>query len=147
MKELPQRTKKPATEEVRGIEVHAWASECRAHRSTLSGLTGEREQEEKMNHILSRISVGLLSLAALVIVSPPVARAHTCTSANVAGDYGFTLTGTVVTPAGNISAAAIGRATVEPSGHVSGTEARSVGGDYADETFSGVLTVNSDCTG
>jgi hypothetical protein len=36
---------------------------------------------------------------------------------------------------------------VDPAGNVTGTEARSVGGGYADETFNGTLTVNSDCTG
>jgi hypothetical protein len=33
------------------------------------------------------------------------------------------------------------------TGNLTGTEARSVGGDYADETFSGKWTVNADCTG
>ena len=99
-----------------------------------------------MDILLKRISIGLFVVTVLA-VAVPVAQAQSCSAANVAGDYGFTLTGTVVTPAGNISVAAVGRATVEVSGQVAGSEARSVGGDYADETFSGALTVNSDCTG
>ena len=43
--------------------------------------------------------------------------------------------------------AAIARATVDNDGNLIGTEARSVGGGYADETVAGNWTVKSDCTG
>lgn len=99
-----------------------------------------------MTRVLRKMTFGLLILAP-IMGTVPIAQAYGCMPAQVAGAYGFTLTGTVVTPAGNVSVAATGRAMVEASGHVTGSEARTVGGEYADETFTGVLTVNSDCTG
>jgi hypothetical protein len=38
------------------------------------------------------------------------------------------------------------RVTADVNGNLTGTEARSVGGDYADETLSGNWTVSADCT-
>ena len=64
-----------------------------------------------------------------------------------AGKYGFTLTGTVILPTGPVPIAAVGRAVLEANGNVKGTESRSVGGGFADETFAGTYTLNSDCTG
>jgi hypothetical protein len=43
--------------------------------------------------------------------------------------------------------AAVGRAVLDDMGNVTGTESRSVGGGFADETFTGTYTVNPDCTG
>jgi len=93
-----------------------------------------------------RFSMGLFLLATFV-GGVPAARAHSCSTQKAAGDYGFTLTGVILTSSGSIPAAAVGRATVDVSGHVTGSEARSVAGGYADETLTGTLTVNSDCTG
>ena len=75
------------------------------------------------------------------------AQAHECTALGAAGKYGFTLTGVLITSTGAVPAAATGKATVDISGHVTGSESRSVGGGYAEETLSGTLTVNADCTG
>jgi hypothetical protein len=94
----------------------------------------------------TRITMGLFFLATLVGAAT-MARAHSCSTQEAAGDYGFTLTGVILTSSGSIPAAAVGRATVNVSGHVTGSEARSVAGGYADETFTGTLSVNSDCTG
>jgi len=94
----------------------------------------------------AQISVGLFLLATFV-GGVPAARAYSCSTQKAAGDCGFTLAGAIITPTGSIPAAAVGRATVGVSGHVTGSEARSVAGGYADETFTGTLTVNSDCTG
>lgn len=77
----------------------------------------------------------------------PAAHAHECSMARAAGVYGFTLTGVLITSTGAVPVAAVGRAVVDMSGHLTGTEARSVGGGYADETLSGTLTLNDDCTG
>jgi hypothetical protein len=62
-------------------------------------------------------------------------------------NFGFTLTGVVILPTGPVPIAAVGRAALEASGNVTGTESRSVGGGFADETFTGTYTVNADCTG
>lgn len=70
-----------------------------------------------------------------------------CSPATVAGNYGFTLSGTLIFPNGPVPGAAIGRAKLSADGKVSGMEARNVGGSFANETFNGTSTVNSDCTG
>lgn len=83
----------------------------------------------------------------LLMSSVSVAQARSCSSVGVAGKYGFTLNGVVLLPTGAVPIAAIGKATVDAKGDVSGTESRSVGGGYADETLQGTITVNPDCTG
>ena len=77
----------------------------------------------------------------------PAAQAAQCSQSRVAGKYGFTLNGVVILPTGAVPIAAVGKAVLDADGSVSGTEARSVGGSYADETFTGTYTVNADCTG
>lgn len=71
----------------------------------------------------------------------------TCSPATVAGNYGFTLSGTLIFPNGPVPGAAIGKAKLSADGKVSGMEARNVGGGFANETFNGTSAVNSDCTG
>jgi hypothetical protein len=89
---------------------------------------------------------GALSLVAFVGMAPP-AQAGQCNLGSSAGAYGFTLSGVVILPTGPVPIAAIGRANLDAAGNVSGTESRSVGGGFADETFTGTYTVNADCTG
>lgn len=74
-------------------------------------------------------------------------EAAPCSLATVAGNYGFTLTGTLLSPTGPVSLAAIGRASLTAQGNGSGTEARNVGGSFANETLTATFTVNPDCTG
>jgi hypothetical protein len=79
----------------------------------------------------------------------PAAQADdSCSTAKAAGDWGFTLTGMLLTPTGAVPAAAVARGTIDAEGNVtSATEARNVGGGFANETITGSWTVNSDCTG
>ena len=70
-----------------------------------------------------------------------------CSLASVAGNYGFTLIGTLVLPTGGVPVAGAGLATISSEGNFSGTESRSVGGGVAQETIGGTVAVNSDCTG
>ena len=74
-----------------------------------------------------------------------------CSTESVAGNWGFTLMGTAIFPSPNgpvpVPVAAVGRIAADDNGSLIGTEARSVGGGYADETATGSWTVNSDCTG
>jgi|SRR6266849_2417997 len=84
--------------------------------------------------------------ATLGLGAAPSAHARQCSLAGSAGNFGFTLTGTILLPTGTVPIAAVGKVTVDASGNVSGTESRSVGEGFADETFSGTLTVNPDCT-
>jgi hypothetical protein len=74
-------------------------------------------------------------------------RAGQCSQSDAAGKFGFTLTGWLILPTGAVPAAAVGQAHVDGKGNVTGAEARSVGGGYADETFTGTLTIEDDCTG
>ena len=70
-----------------------------------------------------------------------------CSLATVAGNYGFTLTGTLLFPTGPVPLAAIGRVRLTAQGNGSGTEARNAGGRFANETLTATFTVNPDCTG
>jgi hypothetical protein len=89
---------------------------------------------------------GAFFLAALTAIAP-AAQAGQCSFGRSAGGYGFTLTGVVILPTGPVPIAAVGRANLDAAGNVSGTESRSVGGGFADETFTGTYTVDADCTG
>ena len=71
----------------------------------------------------------------------------TCSSAALAGEWGYTLTGTLIPPTGPKPFAAVGRNTADATGNVSGTQTSSVGGIVGDNTLKGTATLNSDCTG
>jgi hypothetical protein len=96
--------------------------------------------------ILKRIMVTVTLAMGMAILANP-AHAQHCSAAKLAGNWGFTLNGVVVLPTGPVPIAAVGRATLEANGTITGSEARSVGGQYADETSTGTFTVNPDCTG
>jgi hypothetical protein len=83
----------------------------------------------------------------LLVLFASHAQAAQCSLNGTAGKYGFTLTGAVITQAGAIPIAAVGRANLDASGDATGSESRIVGGGFADETFTGSYTVNADCTG
>jgi hypothetical protein len=90
----------------------------------------------------------LISVTALFLGVVPAQAAEHCSNAKAAGQWGFTLTGTLLFPAptGPVLGAAVGRLSVDEAGNISGTEARNVGGGFANETITGSWTVNSDCT-
>jgi hypothetical protein len=67
-----------------------------------------------------------------------------CSRASVAGKWAFTTTGSIP---GIGPVAAVGSFTADASGNLKGSQARSLNGDVADETFTGTATVNPDCTG
>jgi len=100
-----------------------------------------------MKHDVARTTLAILSFAVFLASLAPAARAATCSTATVAGNWGLTLTGALLLPTGPVPAAAVLRATADVEGNVTGTEARNVGGGYADETLTGNWTVNPDCTG
>ena len=84
------------------------------------------------------------------ITSLPVVHADAakgCSLEKVAGNWGFTLTGSATLPTGPVLVAAVGTVAVDDQGNLNGAEARSVGGGYADETVTGTWTVSSNCTG
>ena len=99
-----------------------------------------------MKRTIFNVICGTFLLVALVGMAP-TAQAGQCSLWSSAGKYGFTLTGVVILGTGPVPIAAVGRAVLDTAGNVSGTESRSVGGGFADETFSGTYAVNPDCTG
>jgi hypothetical protein len=81
-------------------------------------------------------------VAATIMAS--VAQAS-CSLANVAGSYGYTTSGTVVSPPVG-PFAAVGRVTFSSSGTLTGAQTTSIGGTLFNETVSGTYAVNADCT-
>src|SRR5215469_4579770 len=109
--------------------------------------------------LMKRIITMLVASAALVglvvwgtsekknITALPIVHADapkSCSTETAAGNWGFTLTGTAIFPSPNgqvpVPVAAIGRIAADDNGTLIGTEARSVGGGYADETATGTWT-------
>jgi len=95
---------------------------------------------------LLQTTLGLILVAMMASLAPEV-HANSCSLANSSGQYGFTLTGVLILPTGPVPIAAVGRASLDATGIANGTESRSVGGEFADETFTGTYSVNADCTG
>ena len=96
---------------------------------------------------LVRATLTISSVAALLAALTPAAHAANCSLETVAGHWGFTLTGVLILPTGPVPVAAVANGVLDAKGNLTGTEARSVGGGYADETLNGNWTVNPDCTG
>lgn len=97
---------------------------------------------------MARTTLGIIFFAALVSLAP-AAQAHnrSCSQAGVAGEWGYTYTGTIIHPtAGAIPAAAVGKFTLDAEGNFSGQQTRSVGGGVGEETLKGTASVNADCT-
>lgn len=92
-----------------------------------------------------QITLGIIFCSMLLAVAQ-TAHANKCTLSNVAGKYGYTSSGAIVTPAvGPFTA--VGRATFTETGTFSGAQTTSIAGNLADETVEGTFTVNPDCTG
>ena len=74
-------------------------------------------------------------------------RDRTCSNADVAGEWAYTETGTVIPGTGAVPFAAVARYTLDVNGDLSGTATSSSDGTIANVTLKGTGTVNSDCTG
>jgi hypothetical protein len=74
------------------------------------------------------------------------AQAHEqCSLTNVAGTYGYSSSGAIVTPpVGPFTA--IGRATLTNSGTFTGEQTTGIAGNFFEETINGDYVVNPDCT-
>jgi hypothetical protein len=102
-----------------------------------------------MNRNIARTALVIISVVTLCMSLASAAHAEDngrCSTAKAAGKWGFTLTGTLILPTGPVPGAAVGRIRVDAAGNISGTEARNVGGGFANETITGSWSVNSDCT-
>ena len=103
----------------------------------------------------------VVTVAALLGLAPmgkkdinllPVVHADSptgCSTETAAGNWGITLSGTLILPTGPVPAAGIARGSFDSQGNITpgATEARNVGGGFADETLTGSWTVHPDCTG
>ena len=98
-----------------------------------------------MNLRIRLTTLVLFVFAMFVVNAAPSAYAQQCSLAGAAGPYGFTGTGTLLPPTGAVQIAAVGRINLRRDGTLVGTEARSVGGDFANETLTGIWTVNANC--
>ena len=100
-----------------------------------------------MKRNIARPMLGIISVATLYLGLVPAAQAADhCSNAKAAGNWGLTLTGTLILPTGPVPGAAVARLRIDSAGNIAGTEARNVGGGFANETITGSWTVNSDCT-
>jgi hypothetical protein len=72
-----------------------------------------------------------------------------CSNADLAGDWGTTMTGTIINPATGVAApfAAVNKATYDDAGNYWGTQTRSVNGTVTGAVFQGVYTLKPDCSG
>jgi len=84
----------------------------------------------------------LLSLVAAV-----AADHQTCKDAVALGAWGYTLTGTLITPSGAVPFATVGTAVFDVDGTISGTQTGSVGGQISQDVVKGTWDqTNPDCT-
>ena len=71
-----------------------------------------------------------------------------CSAANLAGQWGYSFSGTIITSAGGVPMGVVGKATIDAAGNFSVTQNSSTAGQVSqNETATGTVTVNSDCTG
>lgn len=115
----------------------------------------ERQGRKAMKpmHLVVTVAVLLLAIGALTTSeSPAITTVHadgetTCSLASVAGPGGFTINGTFLLPTGAVPVAAVGTYTIGADGSFSATATRSLGGAVSQETITGTVTLNSNCTG
>lgn len=81
------------------------------------------------------------------LTATPVTQAAQCSNTVVAGSYGYTASGFVLSNGSFLPVAAAGRIVFDVHGNVIGTQTRVVAGSALNETYSGTYSVNADCTG
>jgi hypothetical protein len=98
-----------------------------------------------MKRTMVRTTLGIMLFVVLAGMASPVS-AHSCSLASVAGEYGYTSNGTIVSPPVG-PFATVGHVTFTASGTFSGAQTTSIAGNFFDGTVSGTYSVNHDCTG
>jgi hypothetical protein len=97
-----------------------------------------------------KIVRSILFSATLLVSLAAVATAQDngiCSTAGLAGEWGYTSTGAFIFPTGAVPFALVGRLTFDAAGNFSGAQNSSMGGQVGQETIKGTTTVNPDCTG
>ena len=103
-----------------------------------------------MERNIERTTLMIISVVTLCMGLASAAYAEDngrCSSANVAGKWAYTYTGTIILPTAAVPVATVGSFTLDTNGKFTATQNRSVGGAYAQETVIGTVAVNADCTG
>jgi hypothetical protein len=98
---------------------------------------------------MSRIKLAI-SLCIVFIASATAQHAAaqtSCTDLSLQGGYGFTATGSDVTPQGTFLASAVGQLLFDGSGHVTGKFTTSENGTLVSLTGTGSYMVSTDCSG
>lgn len=92
-----------------------------------------------------------LSLLMLALCVFSAARAQACSDHTLKGSFGYSVTGSIITPVGPLIAgpfAAVGRLVFDGEGHVSTVRSLSDNGEILqDDSGTGTYTLKSDCTG
>jgi hypothetical protein len=98
---------------------------------------------------MKRNVVWTVSFVATFLLSLGTAAAQggNCSTAGTAGQWGYTFTGTLISPTGAIPIAAVGLATFDAGGSFTGTQTSSIGGSVSQDMLKGTVAVNPDCTG
>ena len=98
-----------------------------------------------MKAFFPSITLGIIVSTVFVGVAQ-VVQAHECTLSDAAGRYGYTNSGTIVTPpVGPFTA--VGHVTLTETGTFTGAQTTSIAGNLFEETIQGTYAVNRDCTG
>jgi hypothetical protein len=97
----------------------------------------------KTSILRTLLVLGVVLAATLV---PFQANAAQCSTASTAGNWAYTYTGTIFTPAGPLPAASVGHFHQDAGGNIAGSQTRSVAGQSGVEDISGTISVNGDCT-
>jgi hypothetical protein len=103
-----------------------------------------------MKRNIASTTLVIISVVALCMSLASAARGEdnaSCSTSSVAGKWGYTYTGTIFLPTGAAPVATVGSFSLDTKGNFAGSQNRSVGGAYAQETVAGTITVNGDCTG
>jgi hypothetical protein len=149
----------PSTRELRVIGQPAGAGtpSCRFRGAILGdGGTSQGARRRQLANAeaktMTRDGVSTLFLVAMLMSLPAVAQdtpGRTCSNADIEGDWGTTMTGTIINPATGVAAsfAAVNRATYDSEGNYRGTQTRSTNGTVSRVTFEGTYELSSDCTG
>ena len=90
-------------------------------------------------------ALGLILGSALLGLAQ-AAWSHDCTLSDAAGRYGYTSSGSIVTPPVG-AFTAVGHVTLTETGTFTGAQTTSIAGNLVAETIQGTFTVNPDCTG
>jgi hypothetical protein len=111
---------------------------------------------------MKRISVPTILAVSLFLVGGVILPSHApmvraapiglpsgsspCSIHELAGRWGYTYSGAITAGPAAGPAASVGSFAQDPAGNIKGSQTRSFNGDVENETLSGTVSLNSDCT-